>query len=585
MKAFWLIPFACVALVGCLGPQSARLQSADENEPKEPREPEIPLVANRASFNTSFSHQDDIDVIGVGLVVGLNHTGGGAPPASYWRDCLEQDLKKKGIENFRSVIDSPSCAMVMIKARIPRGTRRNEPIDLQVELPQGSHCTSLKGGYLTSCELFTFESTRQVSPASRNPERWFRGNAAAKAEGQLVTGLGGSLRLTAATSTNGDAEYQNEDPSDRVGQVFGGGRCLGDPPLLLIMNQNYQESRFAAQITDRINMTFPGMKYGRDGLASAKNSKLIALGVPLQYRHDLEHYQLVLAAIPVNMLTPQQMNAYRQHLAEQLLDPLRAQLAAIKLEALGEDSAPALRTGLSATHPLSRFAAALSLTYLRKRDGVDELTKLARQEPTMRATCLAALASLDESICHTRLADLLSEPNAELRYGAFRSLQALDERSPEIGGEKCREAYWIHQVSTDSTPMVHYLSKRRAEIVLFGTAPVFLPGFRMSFGSEFTIAVNEDGICRLSRFAKEVVQKQCPAQVADVLRTLAEMDGGYAEAIDLLVKADANHKLSCELQHDKLPQMVEPAKLQNNLKEAMKQAAAAQPTTRMARGR
>ena len=579
MRPIWLISAACLALTGCFGPQSARLQSADENEAKEPKGPEVRTVGNFAAYPP----QEDTEVMGVGLVVGLDHTGGGAPPASYWRDCLEQDLKKKGVEKFRSLLDSPNCAMVLVKARIPKGTRRNDPIDIEVGLLEGSRCTSLKGGYLTSCELYTFSSSQQVNPASRKPNQWFRGNAAAKAEGQVVTGLAGRLQVAPVSTRNSDADYQNEDSSEKNGQVFGGARCLNDPPLMLVMSPNYQQAHFTGEIADKINMTFPGMRYGRDGLASAKNKNLIVVGVPLQYRHDISHYQLVLASIPVGKNSPEAVNTYRQHLAEQLLDPVKCQLAALRLEALGEDSVPALRTGLAAPYPLPRFSAALSLTYLRKRDGVEELTRLARQQPALRATCLAALASLDESICHNRLVDLLGEPDPQLRYGAFRSLQTLDERAPEISGEKCRDAFWLHQVATDSMPMVHYLTQRRPEIVVFGTPPVLLPGLRLGFGSDFTVAVGEDGTCRLSRFTKDVVQKQCPAQIADVLRTLAEMDGGYSDAIDLLVKADANHRLSCELRRDALPQMVEPAQLQKMAKQDPRLLTAV-PAATMARG-
>jgi flagellar basal body P-ring protein FlgI len=568
MRPFWLISAACLALTGCFGPQSARLQSADENEPKEAKEPQVETIAKCAAFNP----QQDIQVSGVGLVVGLNHTGGGAPPASSLRDWLENDLKKKGVQNVRSLLESPSCAMVLVSARLPKGARRNDPVDVEVSLPDMSHCTSLKGGYLTSCELFTFESTHAVNPNSRKPEQWLKGNPTVKAEGQVITELMG--RVQVAQNANGDAaEYQNDEPSQKGGQVYGGGHCLAELPMLLLMNPNYQQSHpgrgaagAASQIADKINMTFPGMRFGRDGLATAKTPKMIQIGVPLQYRHDIEHYQLVVAAIPMDKMSPAAENTYRRRLAEELLDPVKCQFAAIQLEAMGEESVPALRAALVAQYPLSRFSAALSLTYLRKRDGVDELARLARQQPALRATCLAALASLDESICHARLVDLLAEPDPQLRYGAFRSLQSLDERAMEIAGEKCRDAYWIHQVASDSMPMVHYLTSRRPEIVLFGSSPVLLPGLRLGFGGVYTVAVGEDGTCRLGRYTKDVVQKQCPAQVADVLRTLAEMDGCYSDAIDLLVKADANHKLSCELRHDALPQMVEPSQLERMAK-------------------
>jgi hypothetical protein len=580
MRPFLLVSAVCLALTGCFGPQSARLQSADENESKEP---EVRTIGDFASFD----HQHDIQVSGVGLVVGLNHTGGGSPPASYLRDCLEQDLKKKGVQNIKSLLDSPNNAMVVVTARLTSGSRRNDPMDIEVSLPDMSRCTSLKGGYLTSCDLYTFETTRNVNPNSRDPNRLLRGNAAAKAEGQVITGITGRMQAAPNANGNGEADYLSEEPTEKSGQIFGGGRCLTDPPIMLVLNPNCQESRFAGQVADRINLTFPGMKYGREGLASAKNRNLIVVGVPLQYRHDTLHYALVLKSIPWYRLAPAVETSYRRHLAEQLLDPVKCLSASQRLEALGEESVPALRAALAAPFPLPRFAAAQSLTYLRKRDGVDELARLARQQPALRALCLAALASLDESICHARLADLLTEPDPELRYGAFRALQTLDERAPEIGGDKCRDSFWVHQVATESMPMIHYLTHRRAEFVLFGNSPVLLPDLRLGFGGDYTIAVGNDGTCWLKKFSRkdhDVVQKQCPAQVADVLRSLAEMDGSYADAIDLLVKAEANHKLSCELRHDTLPQAVEPARLVEMSKQDPKLLVPV-PATTVARGR
>ena len=51
----------------------------------------------------------------------------------------------------------------------------------------------------------------------------------------------------------------------------------------------------------------------------------------------------------------------------------------------------------------------------------EELARLAREQPMLRSYCLVALASLDESACHIRLAGLMDDKEPEVRYGAFRA--------------------------------------------------------------------------------------------------------------------------------------------------------------------
>jgi hypothetical protein len=550
MKPRWLLFGLCLGLVGCLGPRSPRAQAPEEGEAKKNDVRTIGDVTDVAA-------QDELDVYGVALVTHLAGTGGGAPPAIPARDDLERDLKKQGVRNVKSTLENPNGTMVLVRARIGVSSRKNDLIDLEISLPEQSHCTSLKGGYLNSCELFNYEDSRNINP--NKPIGALKGYPLVKAEGPIVTGLGSKVRVV---ETAESTEYHNEDESLRSGHVWGGGKVQIDPPIMLLLHQNHQSSHMADQIANRINATFPGMKYGRDGIASAKNKSLVMIGVPLQYRYDVPHYMRVVRAIPLAH-TPGPDSPYRKQLSEQLLDPSKALQAAIRLEALGEDSVPALRSALAAPLPISRFAAARALTYLRKRDGVEELTRVAKQYPALRGLALTTLASLDESICHTKLADLMAESDPELRYGAFCGLRRLDERAPELAAEKCKDAYVIHQVATESPPMVHYLTGRRPEFVLFGRQPVMMPGLRI-MADEFTVSVGDDGQAAIKRFRRkddQVVEKRCPATVVDVLKTIAELGGGYTDAVAVVSQANANHKLSCELYHDALPRLVDPSQL------------------------
>jgi flagellar basal body P-ring protein FlgI len=540
----------CTAgLVGCFGPRAARMQSPEEGEKAEVR---------TVGDITDPALQEEIPVYGVGLVTHLNATGGGAPPAGQARDDLERDLKKKGVRNVKTTLENTNCTMVIVHGAIPASCRKNDTIDLEISLPDQSRCTSLKGGYLIACELFNYEDAKNINPGKASGA--LKGYPLVKAEGPVVSGMTGKVRVVETAAK--DDSYQNEDESERGGHVWGGGKVQIDPPIMLLLRQNFQYSRVADQIANRINATFPGMKYGHDGVASAKNKSVVMIGVPLQYRYDVPHYLRVVRAVPLDRSPPPD-SPYRKQLAEQLLDPSKCLQAAIRLEALGEDSVPLLKPALAAPMPLSRFAAAQALTYLRKRDGVEELTRLAKQHPALRGLALTTLASLDESICHTKLADLMADPDPELRYGAFCGLRRLDERSPELAAEKCKDAYVVHQVAPESEPMVHYLTGRRTEFVLFGRTPTLLPGLRIA-ADEFTLTTTDDGQAVVKRFRlkdKDLQEKRCPAQVAEVLKAIAELGGGYPDAVALLSQAYAHRKLSCELFHDALPRQVEPSQL------------------------
>ncbi|HLW63759.1 MAG TPA: hypothetical protein VKS79_00480, partial [Gemmataceae bacterium] len=108
----------------------------------------------------------------------------------------------------------------------------------------------------------------------------------------------------------------------------------------------------------------------------------------------------------------------------------------------------------------------------------------------------------------------------------------------------------------DSPPMVHYLTSRRPEIVLFGDSQMLVAPFRLAVGEEFTVTANrDDTVCTISRFSatKSVAHRQCSMNLADILQNLAELGGMYTDAVDLLQKADQQGRLSCEVFADAMP--------------------------------
>jgi len=524
-----------LGLAGCMH-QQTRLQSDDEAE----HDP----VADVKTIGdvTSVANAEPIAVSGVGLVVRLNGTGGGAPPGAY-RSVLEHDLQSQNVANVQEVLNSPDTALVLVSAVIPAGARKGDPLDIEVVLPPQSKATSLRGGYLRECTLHNYESTHNLVPSTTRPDQLVKGHPLAHAEGALLVGFG-----------DGDEAAQL-----KRGRIWGGGKSAIDRPFYIALNRDQEFVRVAIRVATRINETFQGPYRGPGSdLAEAKDKQIVTLRVPTQYKLNLPRYLRVIRLIPLQE-APAPSSAYRRKLEADLLRPAKTISAALRLEALGSDSIPALKAGLQSEHALVRFAAAEALAYLGSPACGDDLAKLAREQPALRAFCLTALASLDEAICHVKLREMLLCDSTETRYGAFRALRALDERDPGIHGDLLNESFWLHRVAPASTPLVHFSTSRRAEIVLFGEEVLFDPPFSFRAGPDFIVSAGrDDDHCMVTSITLKNGRryKQCSLKLSDVVRALAELGGQYPDAVELLREADQIHCLNCKVVADALPEAV-----------------------------
>jgi hypothetical protein len=225
---------------------------------------------------------------------------------------------------------------------------------------------------------------------------------------------------------------------------------------------------------------------------------------------------------------------------------------------LGADSIPILKNGLDSEHVLVRFCAAEALAYLDSPSCGQELARLVETQPLLRAYCLTAMASLEQVICHQKLAELLASPNPEARYGAFRALRALDERDPALHGDLLNRSFWLHRVAADSPAMAHISTSRRAEIVLFGEEPSLMAPFAIRTGDFAITAAAGDTRCTIAHCTTQegTTHRQCSLKLDDVLRALASEGGMYPEAVELIRQAHRSGNLSCRVEVDALPQAV-----------------------------
>jgi hypothetical protein len=536
-----------VAMLGCTSLQP-RLQSDDDVE-------HYPVETLRDKVTVG--NAMPIPVGGVGLVVGLEGTGGDCPPSSY-RSILENELRKENVHNIRALLSSPENAMVYVSGQIPPGASKGAPIDLEVLLPQDSRATSLRGGYLHTCYLFNYDFAERLAPSSDPNGRHglLRGHPIVEAEGTLLVGVG--------------SDGEEETASVKRGRIWGGGRLLISQAFSLILHK--ESARVAQLVADRVNETFQAGYRGDPGtaVAEAKSPSLIGLRVPPQYRLNMPRFLRVVLDIPF-LVDPRVIDvplndksddhrSYRQRLADDLLDPARTVVAALRLEALGQRSIPALQKGLESEHPLVRFCSAEALAYLGDAKGGNELAAAVDRSPLLRAFALTAMASLDEAVCHIRLSELLTSGREdETRYGAFRALHTLNSRQKLVQGELLNDSFWLHRVAPHSAPLVHISSTRRAEIVVFGEEPMLKPAFGLQAGEFVVAATKDDHQCTISRVPLHgrPSRQFCSLELTKVLRKLADMGCMYPEVIAVLQQANTGGVLSCRLRCDALPQKTE----------------------------
>jgi hypothetical protein len=538
-----LLAALLLGLLGCAHQgQQTRLQAADED-----KESEVKTIGDV----TTVSGADPVQVMGVGLVTGLDGNGGGAPPGTY-RTILEDHLRKIGVDRVKEVLASRDVSLVLVSAMVPAGARKGDPLDVEATLPPQSQTKSLRGGYLQECVLYNYESSKNLDPESAGPERWLKGHPVARAEGPLLVGFG-----------DGD-----EAAKERQGRIWGGGKCQIDRPFFLILNSDQQYARLASLIADRINETFHGSTGVMPGTetASAKSKAVVYLSVPPQYKLNLPRYLRVARLIPLrdaktNLIGSNPAVAgpgshYRRKLEQELLDPAKTVTAALRLEALGSDSVTSLKRGLESDHVLVRFSSAEALAYLNSPSCGEVLGRIVEGQPALRAFGLTALASLNEAVSQVQLNQLLRSNSAETRYGAFRALRALDEHDDIVQGELLNDSFWLHRVAPNSPPLVHMSSSRRPEIVLFGEDAELLPPFSILTG-EFTITANrDDEHCTVARISTHHgrTRQQCSLKVRDVLHTMAEQGASYPEVVELIRQMDRCKCLTCAVAVDALPQ-------------------------------
>jgi hypothetical protein len=544
-----LVIFTALTLVGAGSPG------------KKHKEPPPPKVEETVKDLAWVYSTGEVKLEGVGLVFGLDNTGGDPPP-SWYRQKLVDEMRKAQVENPNMILKDKRFSLVIVHATIPTGSTPADRIDVELELPPASGTTSLASGYLLQTRL------REMLIAGGTPKE---GSDYAVAQGPVLTGT-------------------SADPANpKVGRVLGAARVKKTIPFTLVINHNRRSVKTASILEGVVNQRFHFADgVNEAGAAKAKTDEFLELKVPRVYHHNQDRYFRVIKLLPIidsPALRAERLVAW----AKELLDPKSAGVAALKLEGLGITAVEALKKGLESPNAQVRFFAAEALSYLDDASGVDVLADTAIHQPPFRSYALAALAATDQAAAHMALRRLMDVADVEVRYGAFDSLRTLDQGDPFLGRVRVlddpdaaeeepqegsmamalssrrrrprpEDPFALYLVDCEGPPMVHVANTRRCEIVVFGRSQKILTPLVLGNGAILLNAADGDDSIQISKIlpargsdSDGDAKVAASLELGDVIRQTANLGAKYPDVLAILVAAERQKNLPGPLVVDAVP--------------------------------
>lgn len=527
-RSIFLLSLLGVGLTGCAGSwmrpkeQHASLEElVDEEE------------ANYISAFTHPSGTNFVKIEAISLCTGLAGTGGD-PPVTAQRAALMDEMKRRQIPKPNEVMSSPDTALVLLRGLIPPGIQEGDRFDVEVRTPTRTEATSLSGGWVLPARM---SEMAVLGDTVRT------GHELATCEGPILI--------------DGVATDDAEENLMTRGRILGGGVALKSRPMGLMIDRSHQSVRLSTAIAKSINDRFYAYRDGqRKGVATAKTDEYVELALHPRYKENVGRFIKVARNCTVSE-SPTELQERLTRLGTQLLDPLTAGKAAIRLEAIGDDKAVALlEEGLQSDDVEVRFYSAEALAYLDKTVAVEALADAARNEPALRVNSLAALSAMEDIVAYDALRSLLDVNSAETRYGAFRALWSMNSNDPLVRGERLSEKFSYHVLDVGGPAMVHVTRSYRPEVVLFGANQRLQTPLVLDAGKNILVNGMYGDEIIVSRIAAgEPAQKRVIEPTVDALvRTIVELGGAYPDVVQALRQAKRDGALASRFRVDALPE-------------------------------
>ncbi|MCH2178470.1 MAG: flagellar basal body P-ring protein FlgI [Mariniblastus sp.] len=472
-------------------------------------------------------------VEGVGLVSSLDGTGSNPVPSGQ-RDHLLSELKNRSIvEDPKKAIASENTSMVLVKGLLPPGIKKGERFDVEVQLMPKSDTSSLMYGKLMKTRMRPMMNTgRSVKLGTVNAV------------------VNGSVMVDSVFETRQDGANHTR------GWIFGGGVALEDRKMALKVFTDQTKVKLTRSIAYSINNRFTTVtSSGRQGVATAKSDRHIALELPDVYKHNIGRYFQVLVNMAVDERADLRVNRL-DRLDLEINDPSICARAALELEAFGEEGVPALKRALKNPDSVVRFNAAQALAYMQHTDGVEDLVFLAEKEPAYRWHALTALASLNEPAAANGLNKLMHVKSAETRYGAFRALQKHSPSEPAVDGQWLADDFYFHVVPSTTDAMLHFSRSKLPEIVAFGETQTVSEDF-LYVETGLTVKGAGDGRIQITRYMPQrgEIRKECSTRLVELIPTLADLGCDYTVMVNLFREAMSGDMLESRLVVNAVPRI------------------------------
>ena len=316
----------CLAFVSTLpGCQTLNLRSQSPEPDGRENEFETTVQTPLLGDYITVAGLNLVTLEGVGLVTRLDGTGDDPPPSVY-RTALLEEMKKRNTKSPNAILQSPSTALVLVRAYLPPLVRRGDRFDIEVRLPGNSNATSLNGGRLLESHL----SEQAIVPG----RGILKGHLFAKAKGPILisTGEGDKDELAGVL---------------RRGRVVRGGLSLKNRDLTIYLRNDFRSIRNSRRIASRIGLRFHSYNSAgiKEPLAEAKTDQTILLKVHPRYKDNYPRYLRVIRNIAFRE-TPVAQRVRMQKLKREINSPETAETAALQFEAIGRDAVPILKTAL-----------------------------------------------------------------------------------------------------------------------------------------------------------------------------------------------------------------------------------------------
>jgi len=485
---------------------------------------------------SSVAHPWNMTVVrieSVSLVTGLNGTGEDPAPSPQ-RAALLAEMNRMGVEAPNEVLASPNTALVLVQAILRPGIQAGETFDVEVRTPSKSTTTSLRSGTLLETRL---SETAALGGQIR------KGHEAAIARGPILV--------------DPSADGEKNPAAATVGRILGGGVATKSRKLGLTLDHQYKSIRLSQLTAKSINERFHTYVDGRSmGCATPKTDEFIELVVHPRYKETVGRYMKVVRSVAIDESAAARIERL-QLLKKQILDPVTAESAALRLEAIGGDDAiDILKAGAQSKDPEVRFYSAESLAYLDVTEAVAPLAKAALDEPAFRIKALVALGSMKDGAASEALAGMLTTKSAETRYGAFRALTQMAPDNPQIRCESLNGKFKFRVLDIPGTPMIHVTRSHHPEIVLFGKDHNFELPLMLDAGQRILVNGRGRDSITVSRFSpgEPTQQRKVSTRVEDVIRAVVDVGGDYPDVVQMLQQAKNAGALPSRFRVDAIPE-------------------------------